>query len=65
MDINVKNSIYLIKNKFKNKIINRNLINTSILLYEKADNKVSAANTTNTASTNEHTLTKFKIKANF
>jgi hypothetical protein len=33
--------------------------------YEKADNKVSVSNTSNTASTNEHTLTKFKIKANF
>ena len=33
--------------------------------YEKADNKVSVTNTSNTASTNEHTLTKFKIKANF
>ena len=33
--------------------------------YEKADNKVSASNTSNTASTNEHTLTKFKVKANF
>lgn len=33
--------------------------------YEKADNKVSVSNTSNTASTNEHTLTKFKVKANF
>ncbi len=33
--------------------------------YEKADNKVTTTNTSNTASTNEHTLTKFKVKANF
>ena len=56
MDINVKNSIYLIKNKFKNKIINRNLINTSILLYEKADNKFNK---------HPHIIKKNNIRINF